>query len=100
MTQDSELHRIKLFCFLSQFISSDFQRAAVIVLLESEEPLSIQEITDIALANGVLTTKGKTPAATMQSLCCQNDSSGQPYDRLGLFKYDAKTKKLGLSGIH
>ena len=83
-----------------EFIPSDFQRAAALILSESDEPLSIKEVTDIALERGLLETKGKTPEQSMYALCTQNDSSGQPYDKWGLFHYDNETKKLGLRGKH
>jgi hypothetical protein len=42
-----------------------FLEAAEEVLRSAKRPLSAREITDIALAAGLITTHGKTPEATM-----------------------------------
>ena len=45
----------------------DFLTAARRILLDEGRPLSAREITDIALARGVLDSKGRTPWQTMKS---------------------------------
>ncbi len=44
-----------------------FQEAAEEVLRASKRPLSVREITEIALNRGLLSTRGKTPEATMSA---------------------------------
>ncbi len=46
-------------------IKGSFKEAAFRVLSETDEPLRADEITEIALVEGLLSTEGKTPAATM-----------------------------------
>lgn len=49
-----------------------FLRAAYTVLLEHGAPLTAQEIVEIALRRGFLSTKGATPAQTMKSKLSTN----------------------------
>lgn len=44
-----------------------YREAAEIVLRRSRQPLTAREITEIALAEGLLKTRGKTPAQTMSA---------------------------------
>ena len=45
-----------------------FKKAAEHILKTSDEPLSAQEIAEQALQQGILSTEGKTPEATMAAL--------------------------------
>lgn len=42
-----------------------FKNAALLVLKEAGQPLSVNQITEICLKKGYITTEGKTPARTM-----------------------------------
>jgi hypothetical protein len=48
-----------------------FLDAAFQVLRSSERPLTTQEITERALKEGLIDTRGKTPAATMSAALYQ-----------------------------
>ena len=61
-----------------------FKEAAFKVLSETDEPLSAEDITEIALSEGLLMTDGKTPAATM---------AAQLY--MDIKKKQSKFKKVG-----
>jgi hypothetical protein len=54
-----------------------YYEAALQVLRSAQRPLTTQEITDQALASGLITPKGKTPNATMAAVLyrrVRNDS--------------------------
>jgi hypothetical protein len=42
-----------------------FKEAAISILGQSQTPMSAEDIVDAAMAQGILHTDGKTPAATM-----------------------------------
>jgi len=44
-----------------------FLEAAVTILRRAKKPLTTREITEIALRRGLITTRGKTPEATMSA---------------------------------
>jgi hypothetical protein len=60
-----------------------FYEAAVQILRSSREPLTIEEITERALARGLIVSRGKTPQATMATVL---------YRRLGT---DPQLVKIG-----
>ena len=44
-----------------------YHEAAIEVLKVAKRPLTVQEITDRAIKGGLITPRGKTPAATMKA---------------------------------
>ena len=46
---------------------TSFLEAAIIILKEKAEPLTVGEITEIGLQKGLIKSSGKTPASTMYS---------------------------------
>src|SRR5689334_9603400 len=55
-----------------------FLEAALLVLRSSSEPLSVNQITEQALRKGLISTRGKTPEATMSAALY--DAIGQRHD--------------------
>lgn len=53
-------------------LSSKFLKAAKVVLERCDKPMSVNEITNYALDQRVLTSEGKTPNATMRARLSQN----------------------------
>ena len=70
-----------------------FYEAALQILGSSPNPLTTREITDEAIARGLLTTRGKTPHRTMAAAL---------YERVGddpqLVKLDTPGKKRAKHG--
>jgi len=44
-----------------------YHEAAIEVLKTAKRPLTVEEITDQAIKSGLITPRGKTPAATMSA---------------------------------
>lgn len=61
-----------------------FIAAAIEVLRRADGPLTIEDLTRRALVQGLLTTKGKTPAATMtaQLYVAARDDPNCPVERI------------------
>lgn len=53
-----------------------FQEAAAVVLRDFARPMTANEITEVALARGLLKTRGKTPEATMSATLYRIGSDG------------------------
>ena len=53
-----------------------FLEAAEIVLRTAKKPLTVREITDVALRRGLLETRGKTPEATMSAALYRTPDDG------------------------
>jgi restriction endonuclease Mrr len=69
-----------------------FKEAAVIILKDADEPLSAQEITDIALEREMIETSGSTPEATMaaQLYVDINKNSATKFKKVGRGKFALK----------
>jgi hypothetical protein len=73
-------------CTSPPFRSFSFKDAAYRVLEDENRPMKTEEITKIALKNGILKTTGKTPSATMGAQLYTNIKTFQeksPFVQLG-----------------
>jgi HJR/Mrr/RecB family endonuclease len=76
-----------------------FKDAAISILKKSNEPLTAKEITDIALADSLIETEGKTPEATMgaQLYVDINKNKDSPFLQVGRGKFTLKNQKDSVS---
>jgi len=76
-----------------------FKEAAYEILTKTDEPLSANEIVEIALQEGLLSTEGQTPEATMgaQLYVDIKTNKNSPFTKVGKGRFTLKTRKDSVS---
>ncbi len=79
---------------------ASFIEAAEIILSQSDEPLSVDEITDRALQQGILKSDGKTPESTMSAVIGNNmreKDGGSQFIKTAPNTFDLRNKHASAS---
>lgn len=72
----------------------DFISAAITVLTKESRPLSLQEITEKILSQGLVASQGKTPQNTLSAAIVRKDKRRSQLGELPIFRKIVKGKKI------